>query len=135
MEKISIARRHRENQAAPFPIKTDPPESHQESATKTFQLPLLASLITEEANTIEANTIQKETKKFMVEITSGLEKPLKLNVSIQPLNSALPAKEFVTVIEAARVLHISKNTLYRQLQQGNLPGLKVGKQWRVLLTP
>ena len=82
MEKISIARRHRENKATLFPIKTDPPESHQESATETFQLPLLASLITE-----EANTIQKEKKRFMVEITSGLEKPLKLTVSIQPLNS------------------------------------------------
>ncbi len=129
MEKISIARRHRENQAALFPIKTDPPESHQESATETFQLPLLASLITE-----EANTIQKEKKRFMVEITSGLEKPLKLTVSIQLLDSVLPAKELVTVMEAARILHVSKNTLYRQLQQGNLPGLRVGRQWRVLLT-
>ena len=130
MEKISIARRHRENKATLFPIETDPPESFQESASKTFQLPLLASLITE-----EANTIQKEKKKFMVEITSGLEKSLKMTVSIQPLDSESPAKELVTVMEAARILRVSQNTLYRHLQQGSLPGLKVGKQWRVFLTP
>jgi len=130
MEKISIARRHRENKATLFPIETDHSESHQELATNTFQLPFLASLISE-----EANTIQKEKKIFMVEITSGLEKPLKLTVSVQGLNSALPAEEVVTVIEAASILHVSKNTIYRHLQQGNLHGLRIGKQWRVLLTP
>jgi len=127
MEKISIARRHRENKATLFPVEADHPVSHKESA---FQLPPLASLIAG-----EANTIQKEKKRFMVEITSGLDKPLKLTVSIQPLSTELPAKELVTIMEAARVLHVSKHTLYRQLQQGNLPGVKVGKQWRVLLTP
>ncbi|MEW5802301.1 MAG: helix-turn-helix domain-containing protein [bacterium] len=131
MEKISIARRHRENKAQLFPVKIDPPrDPSQESANMAFQLPLLESLITE-----EANTIQRESKQFVVEITSGLNRPLKVTVSVQPLISGTLAREFFTVPEAARILHVSKKTLYRQLQKGNLAGLRVGKQWRVLLTP
>ena len=37
MEKISIARRHRENKETLFPIETDHFESHQEMPTKSFQ--------------------------------------------------------------------------------------------------
>ena len=128
MEKISIARRRPEKQATLFPVKTDCPELSQESISTAFSLPLLESLIVE-----EANTCQNEIKKFIVEITSGLEKPIKMTVSIQSLNSAPSKKEFYTVAEAVKILSISKKTLYRQLQQGNLSGLKVGKQWRVLL--
>lgn len=145
MEKISIARRRKENQRPLFPIKTDN-SSHPQSCpdhtpsypdhTKSYPepdvvntsipLPFLKSMISE-----EANAIQTGKKQFTVEIIDGLEKPVKMIVSVQTSGQ----KGFFNVKEAARILHVSENTLYRQLQQGNLPGLKIGRQWRVLLAP
>ncbi len=35
-----------------------------------------------------------------------------------------------TIEELAQYLKISKSTLYKLAQEGNLPGQKVGKHWR-----
>lgn len=39
--------------------------------------------------------------------------------------------ELLTVAEVAGYLRISETTVYRLLQQGLLPGAKVGSNWRV----
>lgn len=38
--------------------------------------------------------------------------------------------EVLTVDELASYLRLSKSSLYKLLQQGKVPGVKVGKHWR-----
>ncbi len=38
---------------------------------------------------------------------------------------------FLTLDEAAKILKVSRRTIFRLLQQNNLPALKVGGQWRI----
>jgi excisionase family DNA binding protein len=38
--------------------------------------------------------------------------------------------EVMRLDELAHYLRVSKSTLYKLVQQGGLPGQKVGKQWR-----
>ena len=40
--------------------------------------------------------------------------------------------KLLTLREAASILKISKRTLHRMIQTGQIPGLKVGGQWRIL---
>ena len=38
--------------------------------------------------------------------------------------------EVMTIEELASYLKIPKSTLYKQAQDGKIPGQKIGKQWR-----
>ena len=38
--------------------------------------------------------------------------------------------EVMTIEELATYLKIPKSTLYKQVQEGKVPGQKIGKQWR-----
>jgi excisionase family DNA binding protein len=38
--------------------------------------------------------------------------------------------EVMTIEDLSEYLKVSKSTLYKLAQQGNLPGQKVGKHWR-----
>ena len=38
---------------------------------------------------------------------------------------------FMTLTEAAGILRISKRTILRMIQKGQVPALKVGGQWRI----
>ncbi len=40
--------------------------------------------------------------------------------------------KLLTLREAASILKISKRTLHRMIQTGQIPALKVGGQWRIL---
>jgi excisionase family DNA binding protein len=40
--------------------------------------------------------------------------------------------EVLTIEELAAYLKVSKSTLYKLVQEGKLPGQKVGKHWRFL---
>jgi excisionase family DNA binding protein len=40
--------------------------------------------------------------------------------------------KLLTLREAASILKISKRTLHRMIQTRQIPGLKVGGQWRIL---
>ena len=40
--------------------------------------------------------------------------------------------KLLTLSEAASILKISKRTLHRMIQTGQIPALKVGGQWRIL---
>ncbi|MCL6584784.1 MAG: helix-turn-helix domain-containing protein [bacterium] len=138
MEKISIARRRQEQRAPLFPISNDytdylepAPQACAPSTglpDKNLPLSLLEFLIA------EVNQPEKGKRKFAVEISSGLERPVKMAVLIQPLKD-WPRREFFTVKEASSILRLSEKTLYRQLHQGNLSGVKIGRQWRVILSP
>jgi excisionase family DNA binding protein len=37
----------------------------------------------------------------------------------------------LTLTEAAELMHVSKLTLHRMIRRNELPGFKVGKQWRI----
>ncbi len=39
--------------------------------------------------------------------------------------------DMVTRKEAAEILKISRNTMYRLLREGTIPARKVGAQWRI----
>ncbi len=40
------------------------------------------------------------------------------------------AEEIMTVAEVADYLRLNEATIYRLVQQGKLPGVKLGRQWR-----
>ncbi|MCP5207852.1 MAG: helix-turn-helix domain-containing protein [Hahellaceae bacterium] len=40
------------------------------------------------------------------------------------------SEEIMTIEELAVYLKIPKSTLYKQAQEGKIPGQKIGKQWR-----
>ena len=40
--------------------------------------------------------------------------------------------KFLTLVETAEILRISRRTLLRMIKQKKIPSLKVGGQWRVL---
>lgn len=40
------------------------------------------------------------------------------------------ADDVLTLEELAAYLKIPKSTLYKQVQEGKVPGQKIGKQWR-----
>ena len=40
-------------------------------------------------------------------------------------------KNLLTVKEVAALLRVSTQTLYKMLEQGQIPAVKVGSQWRV----
>jgi excisionase family DNA binding protein len=103
-----------------------------------YSLDSLLSFINEEGGLLELSK-----KQFSLEIVSGVEKPIKMLVSIQPLTGNINSNNrninreegYLTPDEAAQTLKVSKNTIYRQLKEGSLRGLKVGCRWRVLLSP
>jgi len=45
--------------------------------------------------------------------------------------SAPQELKLLTLFEAASMLQISKRTLLRMIQQGDVPAFKVGGQWRI----
>lgn len=42
----------------------------------------------------------------------------------------MESSDFMTVKECAELLKISTTTIYRLVRKGNLPGAKIGNQWR-----
>ena len=103
-----------------------------------YTLDSLISLINEEGGLLELGK-----KQFTLEIVSGVEKPIKMLVSIQPVDGKNNSPNrnmdqetgYLTPEEAAQALKVSKNTIYRQLKEGSLKGLKIGCRWRVILNP
>ncbi|OGQ77514.1 MAG: hypothetical protein A3F90_06345 [Deltaproteobacteria bacterium RIFCSPLOWO2_12_FULL_60_19] len=47
------------------------------------------------------------------------------------MSTAETELRFMTLAEAAAVLQISKRTILRMIQKGQVPALKVGGQWRI----
>jgi excisionase family DNA binding protein len=44
-------------------------------------------------------------------------------------------EQLLTVAEAAAYLRVSRATLWRWCQDGRVPALKIGREWRILLRP
>jgi excisionase family DNA binding protein len=42
----------------------------------------------------------------------------------------LKAREILTPPELCEYLRVTRNTIYRALRQGTLPGFRVGNEWR-----
>ena len=51
------------------------------------------------------------------------------NESRQP-PGILEMEELITLEELSRYLKISKPTLYKMVEKGKIPALKIGSQWR-----
>lgn len=45
--------------------------------------------------------------------------------------NTLAELKLLTLTEAAEILQVSKRTLLRMIQQGDVPAFKVGGQWRI----
>jgi excisionase family DNA binding protein len=42
----------------------------------------------------------------------------------------MPLDNLMTVKEVSALLRVSQQTLYKMLEQGTIPALKIGNQWR-----
>lgn len=42
-----------------------------------------------------------------------------------------PEEQMLTPEEAAAYLRVNPQTIYRRLRKGELPGAKIGQQWRI----
>jgi len=58
--------------------------------------------------------------------------PIYTDISLMPGGGA---DELLTVAEAAACLRVSRATLWRWCQEGRVPALKIGREWRILLGP
>jgi len=47
------------------------------------------------------------------------------------MSSVSSELKFITLKEAARMLQISKRTVFRMIHQKKVPAIKVGGQWRI----
>jgi excisionase family DNA binding protein len=47
------------------------------------------------------------------------------------MTNARKTLRFLTLEQAAETLQVSKRTLHRLIQQRQMPGLKIGGQWRI----
>ncbi len=52
-------------------------------------------------------------------------------VPVKPTDSRRPAGQFVTVAEVAAQLRVSNMTVYRLVQAGQLPAVRVGRSYRL----
>ena len=43
----------------------------------------------------------------------------------------MPEPQFLTVDEVAELLRVSSRTVQRLLAEGKLPGVRIGRQWRI----
>lgn len=63
-----------------------------------------------------------------------------MNKQIREVRTQVPAKgnarthsfeTFLTISEVAQVLRLHRNTVYRLIKGGDIPGFKIGVTWRV----
>jgi excisionase family DNA binding protein len=52
-------------------------------------------------------------------------------VPVKPSDSRRPESQFVTVAEVAAQLRVSNMTVYRLVQAGDLPAVRVGRSYRL----
>jgi excisionase family DNA binding protein len=51
--------------------------------------------------------------------------------AVRPIDPALADMKFLTVAEVAKVMRVSKMTVYRMVHSGELPAAQVGRSFRV----
>ncbi len=77
--------------------------------------------------------MQTGKNRFSIEIIQGSEPALHFVASISPVDCFLPEKKVFTADEASKLLRVNKKVIYRELKKGSLKGLKIGRQWRIML--
>ena len=60
----------------------------------------------------------------------GRKAVLKAGQGGAVLSSTMPLEHLLTVKEVASLLRVSTQTLYKMLENGEIPAVKVGSQWR-----
>jgi excisionase family DNA binding protein len=139
VEKVSIARRRQyirlldaQNCPAvlslevvpPPPPAQDAPALQEQSAAGT--LPQLLSALGAHAGAGGSRVMG-----FALELELDPNEPNRLRVEVIP--RPVRAGRFVTVKQAARLLHLGTGAVRRALACGELQGMKIGRQWRVCL--
>ena len=46
------------------------------------------------------------------------------------IQARLPVRGMLTALQVCEILHIDRSTVYRMAEDGRLPAIRVGKQWR-----
>jgi excisionase family DNA binding protein len=72
------------------------------------------------------------TKKFELEARYDSFPPVKISVYIKPAGDQTD-KRWLTVKEAAETFKVGRATIYKGLRAGWLSGLRIGRQWRVIM--
>ena len=137
MEKISIARRRLEKAGDREPGDGMPFSFGKRPEILTPSLPWspddpvppLSALLE------QLKILKMGENRFAIEITQGAaEQALHLVANIFPVEEeAATGRKYFTPAEACHLLRVHKSTLYRALRDGSLKGIKIGRQWRVLL--
>ncbi len=72
------------------------------------------------------------TKKFELEAKYDSFPPVRISIYIKPAGDQTD-KRWLTVEEAAEALKVSRATIYKGLRAGRLSGLRIGRQWRMVM--
>jgi excisionase family DNA binding protein len=59
-----------------------------------------------------------------------LDEKTSLDPNPQPLEASLLANRMLTAQELAAYLRVNRSTVYRLLKKGELPGFRIGSEWR-----
>lgn len=59
-----------------------------------------------------------------------LDEKSSLDPNPQPLEASLLANRMLTAQELAAYLRVNRSTVYRLLKKGELPGFRIGSEWR-----
>ena len=63
-------------------------------------------------------------------MVSKMDEKLPFDASPQSLKSGLLANRMLTAQELAVYLRVNRSTVYRLLKKGELPGFRIGSEWR-----
>ena len=133
MEKISIARRRLEKAGHEREPKDGSPFAFGKRPGFISSCPSDPPVHTPEPLAERLKVMQMGGNRFSIEITQDPEPPLRFVASISPADAFPPEKTFFTPDEASKILRVNKKVIYRELKKGAIKGLKVGRQWRILL--
>src|SRR6516225_2143078 len=63
----------------------------------------------------------------------ALTKPDQLESHWESASMSNDKARILTVSELSEYLHVHRTTIYRMLREGNLPGFRIGSDWRLSL--
>jgi len=74
--------------------------------------------------------VRGQAKSAIHHMVRKIDEKLPFDPSPQSLESSLLAKRMLTAQELAVYLRVNRSTVYRLLKKGELPGFRIGSEWR-----
>jgi excisionase family DNA binding protein len=71
-----------------------------------------------------------QAKSAILQMVRKFDEKLPFDPSPQSLESNLLANRMLTAQELAAYLRVNRSTVYRLLKKGELPGFRIGSEWR-----